>query len=280
MAKKKRNKKYKKRKYHRRKKIRISKKIWSLCLIPILLLVLLIYLVYEDNKDIGKEKPKHSYLTNVEKDTVKIYFVDNDGTTINTLDVEKNTIIEATPIPTKSGYQFVEWQEDGVKFDFTQPIAQNTTLAAKWKNLNKKEFTVTFDSTGGTKISSQIIEEGSKATKPSLPKKDGYKFVEWQLKGKKYNFDNLVKKDITLIAIWKTTKEEITEYTVTFDSNGGTSISSQTIEEGNNAIKPTAPTKEGYEFIGWFLNDTLFDFNTKITKDTKLTAKWNEEINE
>jgi uncharacterized repeat protein (TIGR02543 family) len=233
MAKKKRNKKYKKRKYHRRKKIRISKKIWSLCLIPILLLVLLIYLVYEDNKDIGKEKTKHFYLTNVEKDTVKIYFVDNDGTTINTLDVEKNTIIEAPPIPTKSGYQFVEWQEDGVKFDFTQPITQNITLAAKWKNLNKKEFTVTFDSTGGTKISSQIIEEGSKATKPSIPKKDGYKFVEWQLNGKKYNFDNLVKKDITLIAIWKTTEEEITD---TEEPGSIDNVEEQTEIEDDNII--------------------------------------------
>ncbi|MGN1337545.1 MAG: hypothetical protein ACI4WW_03630 [Candidatus Coprovivens sp.] len=55
--------KRKRRKYHRRSKIRISKKIWSLLLIPIILLALLIYLVIKDNEEIGKEEKKPNYLT-------------------------------------------------------------------------------------------------------------------------------------------------------------------------------------------------------------------------
>jgi len=55
--------KRKRRKYRRRSKIRISKKIWSLLLIPIILLALLIYLVIKDNEEIGKEEKKPNYLT-------------------------------------------------------------------------------------------------------------------------------------------------------------------------------------------------------------------------
>ena len=55
--------KRKRRKYRRRSKIRISKKIWSLLLIPIILLALLIYIVIKDNEEIGKEEKKPNYLT-------------------------------------------------------------------------------------------------------------------------------------------------------------------------------------------------------------------------
>lgn len=55
--------KRKRRKYRRRSKIRISKKIWSLLLIPIILLALLIYLVIKDNEEIDKEEKKPNYLT-------------------------------------------------------------------------------------------------------------------------------------------------------------------------------------------------------------------------
>lgn len=277
MAKKKPTKKYKKRKYTKRKKIKISKKIWALWLIPILLLVLLVYLVIEDNKNIGNDEPKHSYLSEIAEDTVKIYLVDKDGTTISTMEVKKGSNVEEPTPPSKSGYKFVEWQNDGIKFDFTQPITKNITLIAVWKNLNKKEYTVTFDSKGGTSISSQIIEEGNKIVKPIQPKKSGYRFVEWQLNGKKYNFDSIVKKDITLVAVWNSTKEK---YTVTFNSNGGTSIATQTIEEGEKVTIPASPTKENYTFIEWQLNGNNFDFNTKIDKDIILTAKWEENKEE
>ena len=76
--------------------------------------------------------------------------------------------------------------------------------------------------------------------------------------------NSLVKKDITLVAVWNSTKEK---YTVTFNSNGGTSIATQTIEEGEKVTIPASPTKENYTFIEWQLNGNKFDFNTKIDKD-------------
>ncbi|MEN6470437.1 MAG: InlB B-repeat-containing protein, partial [Clostridiaceae bacterium] len=66
-------------------------------------------------------------------------------------------------------------------------------------------------------------------------------------------------------------------YTVTFNSNGGSAVANQTIQSGSKATKPANPTKAGYTFGGWYSDDALknaWDFNTAITKDTTLYAKW------
>jgi uncharacterized repeat protein (TIGR02543 family) len=73
------------------------------------------------------------------------------------------------------------------------------------------------------------------------------------------------------------------EYTVTFDSNGGSNVESVTVSDGETVTKPKDPTREGYTFAGWYvdLNDaSSFDFSTKITSDMKLTAKWNSGTSE
>ncbi len=63
-------------------------------------------------------------------------------------------------------------------------------------------------------------------------------------------------------------------YTVTFNSDGGSPVTAQTIEEGKTATKPTDPTKAGHTFIGWYNGDTEFYFTTPITSDITLKAKW------
>ena len=74
-----------------------------------------------------------------------------------------------------------------------------------------------------------------------------------------------------------TTAEVVHVYWVAFDVNGGKEeIKSQAIEEGKTATKPENPTKDGYTFDGWYLNDKAYDFNTKITATITLKAKWKE----
>ena len=63
-------------------------------------------------------------------------------------------------------------------------------------------------------------------------------------------------------------------YTVTFDSNGGSSVPSQTVVSGQTATEPTAPTKTDYTFAGWTLNNAAFSFSTPITGDITLVASW------
>lgn len=66
-------------------------------------------------------------------------------------------------------------------------------------------------------------------------------------------------------------------YTVTFNSNGGTYISTQTVQENEKASEPTAPIKERYIFTGWYLNGILYNFDTEVVSDIILEAGWTEE---
>ena len=63
------------------------------------------------------------------------------------------------------------------------------------------------------------------------------------------------------------------EFTVTFDSDGGSDVDQQEICN-TSAIKPSDPKKDGYDFAGWYLGDTQYTFDTKITTDITLKAHW------
>ena len=64
---------------------------------------------------------------------------------------------------------------------------------------------------------------------------------------------------------------------VSFDSLGGTKVETIKVKKGSTITKPENPTKEGYSFIAWMLDGEEFNFDKKITKNIKLTAKWKEE---
>ena len=65
------------------------------------------------------------------------------------------------------------------------------------------------------------------------------------------------------------------DYTVTFDSNGGSEVDAQTVRFGNKAEKPADPTKQGYVFGTWTMNGTEYDFETPVKADITLIATWN-----
>ncbi|MDE7372868.1 MAG: InlB B-repeat-containing protein, partial [Clostridia bacterium] len=64
------------------------------------------------------------------------------------------------------------------------------------------------------------------------------------------------------------------EYTVTFDSDGGSSVDAQTVKSGEKAVEPDDPSKDEYDFKGWFIGETKYDFDTPVTDDITLKAKW------
>ena len=137
-------------------------------------------------------------------------------------------------------------------------------------------YTVTFDSNGGSNVASQTVNKDAKATKPANPTKDGYSFKEWQLNGQTYDFNTPVTGNITLTAVWINNGTNTTTYTVTFDSNGGSNVASQTINENDKVTKPANPTRSGYTFKEWQLNGKAYDFNTKVTGNITLKAVWTE----
>jgi len=74
--------------------------------------------------------------------------------------------------------------------------------------------------------------------------------------------------------VYTYTYTAIGSYTVTFDSNGGSAVTSQNVPEGGKVTKPADPTREGYTFNGWNLGDQAYDFSTPVTGDITLTAQW------
>lgn len=193
-----------------------------------------------------------------------------DDTVYKTIPVSENTTVTKPANPTKAGFVFKEWQLNGSTFNFSTKITGETTLTALFEE--KKTFIVTFDSDGGSAVKSQEVTD--KATKPANPTKAGYTFVKWQLNGKDYDFNKTVTADIKLKAVWEKTK-----YTVTFNNDDNTVITTQKVEEGGKATSVDAPAREGYRFVEWIYNHAAYDFNTPVTKNIILTARY-EKIQE
>ena len=166
--------------------------------------------------------------------------------------------------PVKEGYNFVGWYYDEA---FTRPydnapIYADTQLYAKFEI---KTFTVTFNSAGGSAVSSQTVDWN---TAPTLttPTRDGYTFLGWYNGETKYE-GQAITADTTLTAHW-----EIKTFTVTFNSAGGSAVASQTVNWNTPATLST-PTKEGYTFLGWYNGNTKYT-TQGITANTTLTAHW------
>lgn len=136
----------------------------------------------------------------------------------------------------------------------------------------EKTYTVTFNTLGGNVMESITLIEGEKIEEIEEPTKDGYLFVNWVKDGVEYDLKEPVTEDITLTASWIETPEIYDYYKVTFVMEGKTE---KFVVKENETIEPlTAPSKENYTFIGWFVGEEKFDFNTKITKDIALVAKY------
>lgn len=145
-------------------------------------------------------------------------------------------------------------------------------------NKELEQFTVTFDSQDGSKVASQTISYGEKVVEPTRPTKEGHAFIGWYTETSythEWNFESdIVIKDITLYARWT-----IAEYTVTFNTNGGSEVKSQPVAKGSKVQRPLPPTKDGYIFDNWYTDIALtqvYDFDTQVTGNLTLYANWIE----
>ncbi len=145
---------------------------------------------------------------------------------------------------------------------------------------------ISFNTDGGSTVANQTVSQGSKVTKPATPTKAGFTFVNWYTdlaKTTVYDFSKTVLGSFTLYAKWEqntnTDTDTTTTYTVTFNSMGGTAVSSQTVSKDDYASEPAEPTRDGYNFAGWYSDSACtaeFDFGTPITKNTTIYAKWSQ----
>ena len=138
----------------------------------------------------------------------------------------------------------------------------------------KNQYTIVYDSQGGTYISSSYSYEGLKLIKPIDPIKEGYTFLGWYNNDILWDFENnIVNSDIVLIAKWEENIVEVKTYYISLDPVGG-KLNELYIEftDCNNVDLPI-PTKDGYNFLGWYEDDRLIE-KLYENKNYTLVAKW------
>lgn len=207
--------------------------------------------------------------------THTVTFDTGDGTPVDPQTVNHGEQAIDPGTPTRDGYAFTGWLLDGEPYDFTTPVTGDVTLVAGWKETpdpTPVTHTVTLDAGNGSQPVRVMVVDGEPVGRPADPTRDGYAFKGWTLDGQPYDFAQPVTGDITLTAQW----QKPAEYTVTFDTQGGTPVASQTVTENGTVTRPSDPTRDGYTFKGWTLDGQPYDFGTPVTGNLTLTAVWEE----
>lgn len=208
------------------------------------------------------------------KKTFDIIWKNENGTTIKTDRVTYGSVPTYNgSIPTKAAveeikYEFTGWTPELV------PATENKTYTATFVEVENR-FTVNYDLDGGQwalESSESVLYNGLITT--SIPLKEGFEFTGWVIKGfwsdTKFDSSTKIKQDYSLTATWTVAK-----HIVTFDLDGGIwSRSNEQMLNYNDKITTTKPTKDGYEFIGWLFDDSVYDVNTQVRSDISLKANW------
>ena len=206
-----------------------------------------------------------------------ITFDTNGGSEIAPITQDYGTAITAPADPTRKGYTFKGWDKE---IPETMP-AENITVKAQWE-IN--QYTIAFDTNGGSEIAPITQDYGTEITAPDNPTRKGYTFKGWDKEIPK----TMPAENMTVKAQW-----EINQYTITFDTNGGSEIAPITQDYGTAITAPADPTRKGYTFKGWDkeIPKTMPAENITITarwRDTEKptgeiiigTNKWNKFLNE
>ena len=211
-----------------------------------------------------------------------ITFDSNGGTSVSSITRNENTSVSKPTDPTKDGHTFEGWfintnLTTAVQWPYT--VTSHVTFYAKWQAIIlPNTYTITWE-VNGTVVETDLnvtegtlpVFNGSTPTKPSTAQYN-YTFTEWSP-----NISN-AQSNQTYIAQFSQT---IRQYTVTFNSNGGSSVAPINADYGSQVNEPDEPTKDGYNFVGWCLDSNLtqlIEWPTTITQNITLYAKWNEAV--
>ncbi|EAC5012735.1 internalin [Listeria monocytogenes] len=204
---------------------------------------------------------------------------DIDGAVMNEA-VVYDTLLNEPTAPTKQGYTFDGWYDaetGGNKWDFKtmKMPANDVTLYA---HFTVSSYQVNFDIDGA--VTNEAIVYDTLLNEPATPTKQGYTFDGWydaETGGNKWDFKTMKMpaNDVTLYAHFT-----INNYQANFDIDG--SVTNETITYDTLLNEPTAPTKQGFLFDGWYdaeVGGTKWDFNTMKmpANDITLYAHFSKE---
>ncbi|RJP61813.1 MAG: hypothetical protein C4543_02940, partial [Ignavibacteriales bacterium] len=196
----------------------------------------------------------------------------NDGSAVTSITQDYMTAVTQPTDPTKEGYTFGGWYSDEgltTAFSFTTMPAEDIMLYAKW---DLAQFTISFESNGGSLIDSITQDYLSTVTSSENPTKQGYTFDGWfsdNTLTTSYNFTTMPSEDITVYAKWNPNL-----YEVTFVLNNGETNVIETDYAGSELM---TPNYVGYTFDGWYLDSGLLNIYPSVyfpTSSITLYAKW------
>ena len=190
-----------------------------------------------------------------------------DGT-INSGNVTGYTYGTGATLPTdvtRTGYTFKGWYDNEALAGSPVTAISNTETGNKeyWAKWEINQYTITFDTVGGSTVASITQDYGTAIAAPANPTREGYSFIGWD----KEIPSTMPAENMIITAKWK-----VNQYTITFDSNGGSEIAPITQDYGMAITAPADPTREGYTFIGW---DKAIP-STMPAENMIITAKWRD----
>ena len=201
-------------------------------------------------------------------DVFEVAFITGYDTTVKTQIIKDGDKIERPQLE-REGYTLKGWYCNGEEWRFNSDVVLNEmTLVAEWIPIT---YSITFDLDGGNDIASMTIATGDTLNLPT-PQRDLYTFDGWYFNGNKVNSYTIFNyaTDLNLVAKWHRT-----QYAITFDTAGGNSISPINVDSFSQITELPTPTKNEFEFLGWYVNDNKVELPYNFTEgNMTLSAHW------
>ena len=217
----------------------------------------------------------------VEK-TYVVSFETNGGSAVDAVEVKENsTIVLENYVTTKQDSYFYAWCTDAEltqRASATVTITADTTFYAEWGV--EELYLLSFETGEGSAIEPVQYAPNAYLAIPEDPTRENYSFGGWYKDAactKEFSFfgAQMPKKNLTVYAKWNTL------HGIVFDSKGGSDVASIFGETGEPITAPQAPTKAGYVFEGWYLDEQLTqEYDVVAIPSSVITvyAKWHEQV--
>jgi uncharacterized repeat protein (TIGR02543 family) len=223
--------------------------------------------------------PGNSFLSGL---TYTITFETHGGTNVAAITQDEGINVSQPADPAKDGFTFNGWfseETGGTLYTWPHTLSADVTMHAQWQDDSlppPSQYTITFETYGGTNVAAITEDEGTSVSKPADPAKSGFNFTGWfsaASGGTIYTWPHTLSADVTMHAQWAA----VPTYTITFETYGGTNVAAITEDGGTSVSKPADPAKSGFNFTGWFSaanGGTIYSWPHTLSADITMHAQW------